>query len=74
MPPGVLGGLDTIQTDAGNGAADALNSLDGYVNPVCNPKAKRTPVVIRSDRAIGSFKTTVPSGGTLAHRQEARGG
>jgi len=75
-PPGVADALVVLAGGQGVpnvDATQALETLDGYVGPICATATDRKSTVIRSDNAIGAFKTKVPKGGTFGHARAAFG-
>ena len=75
-PPGVADALVVLAGGPGvinSDEAQARSTLDGYVGPICLVGSERKKTVIRSDNAIGSFRTKVPKGGTLGHARTAFG-
>lgn len=75
-PPGIADALIVLAGGQGvftNDPAEALATLTGYTDPICAFASQRGKTLIRSDNAIGSFKTKVPKGGTLGDARAAFG-
>ncbi len=75
-PPGVADALIVLAGGQGiftNDPVQALATLVGYTDPICAFASQRGKIVIRSDKAIGSFKAKRPQGGTLGHARAAFG-
>lgn len=71
-PSGVLAGLNFFETGDGE-FADAVASIDNYLYPICQIAPIDNTLVIRSDKRIITFPTTLPKGGTLADAYDAFG-